>query len=149
MFGDLSAEFKGQKLSVLLFPCNQFLSQEPSSPDAKSIKRMSTGKLDMDECNLTTLFAKVDVNGANTSPVYQFLRYNSSLYNEQKHISGPIPWNFGKFLVDSHGGVFKFYTPKAPMDEIQNDIRTLLGGSQPPSPSRRPSVKALVPAAEN
>lgn len=91
----------------------------------------------MDETINVTLFEKVDVNGENASPVFQFLRYNSSLYDEPKHIIGPIPWNFGKFLVDSKGGVYKFY--KGGLNEVKDDIRTLLSESAPASPTRRPS----------
>lgn len=138
MFGDLSAEFKD--IQIMLFPCNQFLSQEPSSPTAQSIRRLSTEKLDMDQSSHVKLFGKVDVNGDNASPVFQFLRYNSSLYDEGKHIIKPIPWNFGKFLVDPSGGVHKFY-PQSADAKIKEDIKTLLSGSAPPSPTRRPSTK--------
>jgi len=89
-----------------------------------------------------TLFEMVEVNGKNTHPVFQFLRYNSSLYNESKHISAPIPWNFGKFVVDAHGGVHKFYGSGADA-QIQKDIELLLTGDHPPSPKRAPSSTKL------
>lgn len=140
MFGDLTTEFEDQRFSILLFPCNQFLSQEPSAPTPSTIKRMSTGSVDMDVSKNISLFNKVDVNGSKASPVFQFLRYNSSLYDEEKHISKPIPWNFGKFLVDSQGGVAKFLSPQANADTVKDEIRTLLGQGAPVTPTRRPTL---------
>jgi len=144
MFGDLSTEFKDRQFSILLFPCNQFLSQEPKVPTAAHVLKMSGSKLDItsDMAN-ATVFDKVDVNGCSASPVFQYLRYNSSLYDEKKHLISPIPWNFGKFLVDSKGGVFKYYDPKTTDDTIRRDIEVLLAEGAPTSPSRRPSVAAL------
>ena len=46
------------------------------------------------------MFSKIEVNGPNAHPVYQFLRKNSELYNEQEKVAGEIPWNFTKFLVN-------------------------------------------------
>jgi glutathione peroxidase len=51
------------------------------------------------------MFSKIEVNGPNAHPVYQFLRKNSELYNEQEKVAGEIPWNFTKFLVDTQGVV--------------------------------------------
>lgn len=140
MFGDLAIEFKDDAFKILLFPCNQFLSQEPSAPTPTTLRRLSTEKLDMEASNTTTLFEMVDVNGKKTHPVFQFLRYNSDLYNEATHINKPIPWNFGKFLVDMKGGVFKFYPAPATADQIKEDIRSLLCPTSPGSPTRRPSI---------
>lgn len=140
MFGDLATDFKDDNFKILLFPCNQFLSQEPAAPTPASLRRLSTEKLDMEASNTTTLFEMVDVNGKKTHPVFQFLRYNSDLYNEATHINKPIPWNFGKFLVDMKGGVFKFYPAPATADQIKEDIRSLLSASASGSPTRRPSI---------
>ena len=74
------------------------------------------------------MFKKIEVNGPNTHPVYQFLRSNSSLYDETKQVATEIPWNFSKFLVNREGKVIGFYPPttapvdlkKTIQDELQN-----------------------------
>ena len=67
------------------------------------------------------MFAKIDVNGADTHPLYQFLKA------EQKGAEGEdIEWNFAKFLVDKTGNVVKRYHPKTEPSEIKSDIEGLL-----------------------
>jgi len=140
--GELTSELKG-KYKVLLFPCNQFLSQEPGTPDKASVKRMSTGKLDdLDSSEHVELMEKVEVNGENAHPVFEFLRYNSSLYSESSEYSGPISWNFAKFLVDSKGGVFKYYSPSTEISSIRPDLETVLANPDSPSSKRPPSMVA-------
>lgn len=101
---------------VLGFPCNQFGSQEPG--DAEEIKNF---------CSLTydvkfPLFAKVDVNGANAAPLYQFLK------QEKKGFlgTGVIKWNFTKFLVNREGQVIKRYAPNDKPEDIKKDLSKLL-----------------------
>lgn len=130
------------KYKILLFPCNQFLSQEPASPNKDSVRRMSTGKLDdVDASEHVELMEKVDVNGENAHPLFEFLRYNSSLYDESKHLSGPISWNFAKFLVEPKGGVFKYYSPSTEMSSIKTDLEAVLVNPDSPSHKRAPSLK--------
>lgn len=148
MFGDLITEFRQEKFHLLLFPCNQFLYQEPGRPTGRTIMSMSEDTLDIDADQASvTLFKKVGVNGENASPVFQFLRYNSTLYDEAKNIIAPIPWNFGKFLVDQDGGVVDFYSSAAD-DRIKVDIQSTLSGFQTrPSCKRKPTERADQPTA--
>lgn len=104
-------ELKG-KVEVLGFPCNQFGKQEPGSAD--EIKNF---------CSLTydvtfPVFAKIDVNGSNASPLYEFLK------SEKKGILGTktIKWNFTKFLISPEGKVLKRYSPKDKPEAIQAEI---------------------------
>ena len=101
---------------VLGFPCNQFGAQEPG--DAEEIKNF---------CSLTydvkfPLFAKIDVNGANAAPLYQFLK------QEKKGLlgTGMIKWNFTKFLVNREGQVVKRYAPNDRPEDIKKDLSKLL-----------------------
>jgi glutathione peroxidase len=67
------------------------------------------------------LFSKIDVNGKDTCPVYQFLRNNSELYDAKKKEAKEIPWNFAKFIVDRNGKVVSYHNPKVdPNDLIKN-----------------------------
>ncbi|MGE4130392.1 MAG: glutathione peroxidase [Bdellovibrionales bacterium] len=102
-------------LVVLGFPCNQFGAQEPG--DENEIK---------DFCSLSyditfPMFAKVDVNGQNTHPIYKFLK------GEKPGLLGTeaIKWNFTKFLVDRDGNVVKRYAPNDPPEKISDEIKCL------------------------
>jgi len=146
-FADLIAAFKDQKFKVLLFPCNQFLGQEPSQPDSKSVRRMSVNKkntgpapTDAEFAEMFVVMDMVEVNGDKASEVFEFLKYNSELYNQQTKYVTPIPWNFGKFLIDPSGGVFKYYSPQVKPIAIKDDIAMLMGPDSPKTPTR-PMVK--------
>ncbi|KAJ1617248.1 thioredoxin-like protein [Pavlovales sp. CCMP2436] len=74
---------------VLGFPSNQFGGQEPGSP--AEIRKF------VDGYGVTfPMFAKIDVNGPNTAPLYAFLKSGTPLFAD-------IKWNFGKFLVGKNG----------------------------------------------
>ena len=57
------------------------------------------------------MFAKINVNGKEAHPVYQFLRFHSSLYNPKDKVANEIPWNFAKFLVNKKGEVIGYWGP--------------------------------------
>ena len=112
----LYEKFHGKGLEVLGFPCNQFGAQEPG--DEKAIEQF---------CELNygvtfPMFAKVDVNGDDASPLFKHLK------SAKKGILGSeaIKWNFTKFLVDRDGNVVERYAPKTEPKELENDVRTLL-----------------------
>ena len=65
------------------------------------------------------MFSKVEVNGDNCHPLYKYLRRNSSLHDEKTGQTKEIPWNFGKFLVNSEGKVIEYY----PSDVYPNTFR--------------------------
>ena len=78
------------------------------------------------------MYEKVDVNGPNTHPVYNYLRMNSEL--KVPGILGTdkakqIPWNFAKFLVSkdkNNREWINYYAPTVSPLEIKNDIKILL-----------------------
>ena len=95
----LYQRFKDQGFSVLGFPCNQFGSQEPGTAD--EIQDFCEKKFSV----TFPLFAKIDVNGPNTHPLYQQLKSaKPGLLGSQD-----IKWNFTKFLVSRDGQVQKRY----------------------------------------
>jgi len=112
----LHEEYADKGLAVLGFPCNQFLSQEPGTEE--EIQEF---------CSLTygvkfDMFSKIDVNGDDAHPLYEFLKANSDgLMN-----SDFIKWNFTKFLVDKEGNVFNRYAPSTKPEDIESDIQELL-----------------------
>ncbi|WP_133406316.1 glutathione peroxidase [Parashewanella tropica] len=108
--------YKEQGFTVLGFPCNQFGQQEKGSESEIA-----------EFCELNfgvtfPLFSKIDVNGDNTHPLYQFLK------KEAKGVLGTqkIKWNFTKFLVNKKGQVVQRYSPTTKPEQIENDIKKLL-----------------------
>lgn len=112
----LYREHKAKGFEILGFPCNQFGAQEPGNEE--EIKKF---------CNLNydvsfPLFAKIEVNGSNADPLYEYLK------SERKGLLGTeaIKWNFTKFLVDRQGQVVKRYAPRTNPEALAKDIAALL-----------------------
>ena len=112
----LQQQFGARGFSVLGFPCNQFGNQEPG--DAAAIGSF---------CQLTyaisfPVFAKVEVNGRGTHPLFGFLK------TEKPGLLGlaAIKWNFTKFLVDPRGLVAARFAPTTKPDAIGSSIAALL-----------------------
>jgi glutathione peroxidase len=103
-------------LVVLGFPCNQFGAQEPG--DAASIGQFCQSTYDV----TFPLFAKIEVNGEKTHPLYAWLKHEAAgvLGTEM------IKWNFTKFLVDRSGQVFGRYAPATKPEELGEAIAALL-----------------------
>ncbi|KAK8918559.1 hypothetical protein KSP39_PZI020961 [Platanthera zijinensis] len=92
--------YKNQGFEVLAFPCNQFGGQEPgSNPE---IKRFACTKFKAE----FPIFDKVDVNGPNSAPLYEFLKASTGGF-----LGNLIKWNFEKFLINKNGKVVERYSP--------------------------------------
>jgi len=112
----LYQEYKERDFMVLGFPSNQFGKQEPKTDSEIYFFCQGTYDVHFD------MFAKIDVNGDNTAPLYQFLKSEQSgfLWTEG------IKWNFTKFLVDREGRVIKRYGSSTTPESIKEDIEKLL-----------------------
>lgn len=102
------------RLVVVGFPCNQFGKQEPGNE--AEIKNFCSLNYDVS----FPLFAKVDVNGDNTHPVYEFLKHEKPGFLGTE----TIKWNFTKFLVNPAGQVVKRYAPTDSPDKIRKDLES-------------------------
>ena len=113
----LYREFKDQGLVVLGFPCDQFGHQEPG--DESEIKNFCSLNYDV----TFPMFAKIEVNGAGTHPLYQHLK------TAAKGVLGSeaIKWNFTKFLVDPQGDGVKRYASTTTPAAIAKDIAEVVG----------------------
>jgi glutathione peroxidase len=115
--------YKDRGFAVLGFPCNQFGAQEPgSASDIGAFCEKNYGVS-------FPLFAKIDVNGENTHPLYRFLK------KEKPGLLGPlgggaIKWNFTKFLVDRDGSVAERCASTTKPESLAKNIEKLLGGKQ-------------------
>lgn len=112
----LHEDYANQGLAVMGFPCNQFGAQEPG--DADQILSFCEKSY-----NVTfPLFAKLEVNGANSHPLFVFLKRSAPgvLGTEA------VKWNFTKFLVDRRGNMIQRYAPTTKPEELVADIEKLL-----------------------
>jgi len=112
----LYQKHKTQGLEILAFPCNQFKQQEKGS-DAE-IKQFCDLRFNIK----FPLFSKIDVNGENTHPLFDFLKSQATGLLGSKSIK----WNFTKFLVNKEGKVIKRYAPTTKPEAIESDIKKLL-----------------------
>jgi len=113
---ELYEKFQDKGLVVLGFPCDQFGHQEPG--DEEEIKNFCSLNYDVK----FPLFSKIDVNGANTHPLYKYLK------KEAKGLLGSesIKWNFTKFLVDKDGNVVRRYASTDTPQSIEKDVAAAL-----------------------
>lgn len=112
----LHDELSDKGLTVLGFPCNQFLSQDPA--DDQEIGQFCSMNYGVD----FPMFSKIDVNGDNAHPLFSYLKKEArGLMGSEK-----IKWNFTKFLVNREGKVVARYAPKTKPEDIRKDIEALL-----------------------
>jgi glutathione peroxidase len=113
---ELYRKFADRGFEVLGFPCNQFGGQEPG--DADEIAQFCKVNFGV----TFPLMEKVDVNGSEASPLFDWLK------GEAKGVLGSkaIKWNFTKFLIDRDGKVVRRYGPSDKPADIAADIEALL-----------------------
>ena len=116
---NLHRKYRARGFGVLGFPCDQFGHQEPGS--AAQIAEFCKGHFGI----TFPIFAKIDVNGPNAHPLFQFLR------RERPGILGPfgtgsIRWNFTKFLIDREGRPIARYAPARKPEKLASAIERLL-----------------------
>lgn len=108
--------FKDRNFEILGFPCDQFGHQEPG--DEAAIKQFCSLEYEVS----FPMFAKIDVNGEHTHPLYQYLkRTKPGVLGTER-----IKWNFTKFLVDKNGNVTRRYAPADKPEAIEQDVEKLL-----------------------
>jgi glutathione peroxidase len=112
----LYRRFKNKGFTVLGFPCNQFGRQEPGGE--AEIKRFCADNYD----TTFPLFSKIDVNGPNAHPLFQYLKSAKKGFLGRQDIS----WNFTKFLVNKDGGVLRRYGSRDTPETIEKDLIQLL-----------------------
>ena len=132
----LYEKYHEQGLEILDFPCNQFGEQAPGT--IEEIHQFCTANFNIQ----FPQFDKIDVNGANESPLFTYLKAQKGFggfdLNDQrgkfmdemlrKHDAdydkkSDIKWNFTKFLVSRDGRVVKRYEPTDKMTDVDTDIQ--------------------------
>ncbi len=141
-YDDLEAinkRFADRGFSILDFPCNQFGNQSPES-DAET-----TQFCQLNYGTTFPQFKKIEVNGANESPLYTYLKAQKGFGGfDKEHKLAPIldkvlseadpdyaskadiKWNFTKFLIDREGNVVARFEPTTDMAVVASAIEALL-----------------------
>ena len=112
----LHQQYGGAGLVTLGFPCNQFGAQEKGNEaEIESFCTLNFGVS-------FPLFSKVEVNGPEAAPLYEFLK------NAAPGILGSkkIKWNFTKFLIGKDGQVIQRFAPTTKPKDIEAAIKTAL-----------------------
>jgi glutathione peroxidase len=112
----LYRKYRDQANELLGFPCNQIGAQEPGSG------QWIATYCETNFGNSFPMFAKIDVNGDTTAPLYRYLKH------EKPGLLGTeaIKWNFTKFLVDRNGNVVARYAPNDTPESLEGDVAKAL-----------------------
>jgi glutathione peroxidase len=111
----LYQKYKERGLVVLGFPCDQFAHQEPGSDaEIASFCELNFGVT-------FPLMSRIDVNGANTHPVFAFLKERA-----RSPLGRTIKWNFTKFLVGRDGRTVKRFSSAVEPEKLEGDIEKAL-----------------------
>ncbi|MDO4974032.1 MAG: glutathione peroxidase [Eubacteriales bacterium] len=128
---------KADGLEILDFPCNQFADQAPGTDE--EIHTFCTGRFGI----TFPQFAKIDVNGENAIPLYQWLTSNTTFdgfsgpaglmlsgvvkkMDKDYKQNGNIKWNFTKFLIDREGNIVERIEPTTSMEKVKEKVEKLL-----------------------
>ena len=103
----LQREWSGRGFTVVGFPCNQFMGQEPGTEEQIA-----------EFCSATygvtfPMTAKVEVNGEGRHAVYRELVQAADADGH----AGDIRWNFEKFVLDPRGAVVARFAPQVTPDD--------------------------------
>jgi len=112
----LHQTYGAKGLTVLGFPCNQFGSQDPGSND------QIAGFCQLNYGVTFPMMGKIEVNGAQAHPLYQWLCAEAPGLLGSK----AIKWNFTKFLVGKDGQVIKRYAPQDAPEGLAKDVEAAL-----------------------
>lgn len=102
----LQRAYGDRGFTVLGFPCNQFMGQEPGSVEEI-----------LEYCSTTwgvtfPILDKIKVNGPGAAPVYKALKKEKT----PEGLHGRITWNFEKFVLTPTGDVHRF-SPRTKPDD--------------------------------
>ena len=129
--------FKDKGFEILDFPCNQFADQAPGTDE--EIHTFCTGRFGI----TFPQYAKIDVNGENAIPLYQWLTSNTKFegfngpaalvlngvvkkMDKDYKNNGNIKWNFTKFLIDREGNIVARFEPTMSMDKVRAAVEAAL-----------------------
>ena len=102
----LQKTYGDQGFTVLGFPCNQFMGQEPGTSEEIATFCSATYGVTF------PMFEKIEVNGPDQHPIYAEL----TQIEDGDGAAGDVQWNFEKFLVAPDGAITRFRPGVEPQD---------------------------------
>jgi len=104
----LYKKYGGEKFTIIGFPANNFMNQEPGTEE--EIKQFCESKYGV----TFLMMSKVSVKGKDIAPVYQWLTDKAG----NGVVDAPVSWNFQKFMIDESGKLIGYVPPKeSPMSD--------------------------------
>lgn len=112
----LHQDYADKGVVILGVPCNQFGAQEPGNAEEIASFCSTTYEVSF------PILEKVDVNGSNAHPLYQWLK------NQKPGLLGTegIKWNFTKFLINKQGEVVDRFAPQTTPDDLRKELDKLV-----------------------
>jgi glutathione peroxidase len=104
----LYEEYGGENFTIIGFPANNFLKQEPGTDE--EIKEFCTLNYGVS----FPMMSKISVKGKDIHPIYAWLtkKENNGVMDAK------VSWNFQKFMIDEQGNLVDYASPKTkPYDE--------------------------------
>ena len=135
---ELYKEHRDDGLEILDFPCNQFAGQAPGTDD--EIHEFCIGRFAI----TFPQFSKIDVNGDDAIPLYQWLTGNTKFEGFDKNPAGialaqmlklkdkdfktspAVKWNFTKFLIGRDGEILARFEPMTNMNKVKAAVEAAL-----------------------
>jgi glutathione peroxidase len=113
----LYEQYRERGFSILGFPCDQFAHQDPgNNSEIEQFCQVNYGVS-------FPMFAKIEVNGQATHPLFQHLKHAApGIFGTEK-----IKWNFTKFLIGRNGEVITRFAPATKPEKIEQAIVAALG----------------------
>jgi glutathione peroxidase len=113
---ELYKKYGGDKFTIIGFPANNFMSQEPGTNE--EIKQFCTLNFGV----TFQMMAKISVKGKNIDPLYHWL----TTKEENGVMDAPVKWNFQKFMIDENGKLVGMVPPgeKPDSEKIINWIES-------------------------
>lgn len=104
---ELYLKYGGEKFTIIAFPANNFLHQEPGTNE--EIQEFCTREFEV----TFPLMEKISVKGDDIDPIYKWLT--------TKELNGKfdaeVTWNFQKFMIDENGNLVDFCSPRTKPDD--------------------------------
>ena len=113
---NLHSTYGDETFTVMGFPCNQFLEQEPGSDETICEFAQSNYGVTF------PLFSKIEVNGDGACELYQWLKETKTRPDGNPKIA----WNFTKFLIDGDGNIVERFEPKVTPEEIEKKLQSIV-----------------------
>lgn len=104
---DLYEKYGGEHFTIIGFPANNFLEQEPGSD--KEIIEFCKKNYGV----TFPMMSKISVKGDDMAPIYQWLTQKA----KNSVMDSEVAWNFQKYLIDEKGHLVDFVSPKTRPDD--------------------------------